>query len=444
MGRAVYRDVASNVSFIVTLPAGLSTLKQLLSNRNYGLYVLGHWTGNIGMWVQRLAIGWLTWELTKSFGWLGVIAFADQVPSILFGVIAGAVVDRVDYMKILRLTQALTCLHCAVLAVLTLGGGMDIWLLLAMTLIRGVLTAFNRPSRMTVVYVLVGRDLLPAALAFNSMIFNSSRFFGPALGGAIMATSGVGWTFAVSAAAIFVFSVTLHLIRIGPMPKRTGATVSLINESVAGVRYAFRHTGIGLMLVILVFVSLFARPVTDLLPGFVADIFARGPEALAVLLISQSIGAMSGGLWLTSRSGGITGLTTVMMVTMLFMGAVLLLFSLTTTFWVGCVLVGLLGFSFNVQAISNQTLIQYAVDPAMRGRVVGLHGLIARGVPALGALVMGVIADHLGLAVPLGLGAGICLVLWLWVWRQRKALVAALEVEPDGKPLPQVADVDRD
>ena len=427
----------------MTLPAGLVTLKRLLVNRNYGLYVIGHWTGNIGLWVQRLAIGWLAWQLTESFGWLGVIAFADQVPSILFGVIAGAVVDRVDYMKVLRLTQALTGLHCAVLAVLTLGGSMDIWLLLVMTLLRGGLTAFNRPSRMTVVYVLVGRDLLPAALAFNSMIFNSSRFFGPALGGAIMATYGVGWTFALSAAMILIFSMVLLLIRIGPLPAREVATDSLLGEAVAGIRYAVSHAGIGLMLAIVVFVSLFARPVTDLLPGFVANVFGQGPDGLALLLISQSVGAMAGGLWLTSRASGIKGLTTITMITILCMAAVLLLFSQTTTFWIGCVLVGLMGLCFNVQAISNQTLIQYAVDPAMRGRVVGLYGLIARGVPALGALLMGVVADHLGLAVPLGLGAGLCLVLWLWVWRQRQAMMAALEVEP-AEPLPLVTGLSQD
>jgi predicted MFS family arabinose efflux permease len=420
----------------LALPAGAATLRRLLGNRNYGLYVLGHWTGNIGLWVQRLAIGWLTWELTHSFGWLGVIAFADQAPSILLGVIAGAVVDRVDYMKVLRATQLLTFLHSSTLAVLTLTGTMDVWLLLAMTLFRGTLTAFNRPSRMTVVYVLVGRDMLASALAFNSMVFNSSRFFGPAVGGAIMSAAGVGWTFAVAASAMLVFNVLLHIIRIGPMPARERKAESILVEAVEGVRYALTHAGISLQLSILVLVALFARPVTDLLPGFAAHVFERGPDGLALLLICHSVGAMSGGLWLTSRAGGIKGLTRVMMVTILFMAAVLLLFSLNTVFWIGCGLVGLMGLCFNIQAISNQTLIQYAVDPALRGRVVGLYGLIARGGPALGALIMGVAADHLGLSVPLGVGAAACLVLWLWAWRQRKAMAAALEAEPMAEPMP--------
>ena len=418
----------------MTSPGGAGMLRQLLTNRNYGLYVFGHWTGNIGLWVQRLAIGWLTWELTGSFGWLGVIAFADQAPSILFGVIAGAVVDRVDYMKVLRITQGLTFVHSSILAALVLTGEMDIWFLFAMTLFRGVLTAFNRPSRMTVVYVLVGRDMLASALAFNSMIFNSSRFFGPAAGGALMSWVGVGWTFAAAASSMALFSLLLHIINIGPLPPREGKSGSILRESADGIRYAVTHAGIGMQLAILVLVSLFARPVTDLLPGFAADVFGLGPDALATLLIFHSIGAMSGGLWLTSRASGVKGLTSVMMVAMLFMSASLLLFAQNTVFWAGCLLVGLMGLCFNIQAIANQTLIQYAVDPALRGRVVGLYGLISRGGPSMGALIMGVAADHLGLHVPLTFGAGLCLVLWLWVWQQRKTMAAVLEADPEPAP----------
>lgn len=417
------------------LPAGLANLLRLLGNRNYGLYVFGHWMGNIGLWMQRLAIGWLTWQLTGSFGWLGVMAVADQMPSIIFGIFAGAIVDRVDYMKVLRATQICTFLHSSVLALATLGGDMDVWLLLALTFFRGILTAFNRPSRMTVVYVLVGREQLASALAFNSMVFNSSRFFGPGLGGALMAAAGVGWTFAVAAASMLLFSIVLHLIRIGPLPARERAKTSLLSDAMAGVRYAVDHAGIRRQLIILVLIALFARPVTDLLPGFVGDVFMRGPDALAVLLVCHSVGAMSGGLWLTSRSGGIAGLSRVMILSILFVAAVLLLFAVNATFWLACALIGLMGLCFNIQAISNQTLIQYAVDPALRGRVVSLYGLIARGGPAVGALLMGAAADRFGLSVPLAFGAALCLVLWLWAWRQRGAMAAALEQdEPSAAP----------
>ena len=76
------------------VPGGFAAIRQILAIANYRLYVIGHLTSNSGLWVQRIAIGWLTWDLTESAGWLGLIAFADQVPTILLGLIAGAVVDR--------------------------------------------------------------------------------------------------------------------------------------------------------------------------------------------------------------------------------------------------------------------------------------------------------------------------------------------------------------
>lgn len=415
----------------MSVPGGFATLRRLLTKRDYCLYVFGHWTGNIGLWIQRVAIAWLAWELTESFSWLGIMAFADQAPSILFGLFAGAVVDRFDYMKILRLTQALTFLHSAALAVLTMMGMMDVWLLLIMTLVRGLLTAFNRPSRMSVVYVLVGRDLLPSALAFNSMIFNSSRFIGPAVGGGIMAAMHIGWTFAAAAFTTLVFSVALHLIHMAPLPPRQREDTSLLTEAAEGVRYAVTHAGISLQLSILLLISLFARPMTDLLPGFAADVFHRDSSGLAMLLTCHGLGAMAGGFWLTSRAAGITGMTRVMILSILFTAGLLLLFAVNATFWIGCLLMGAIGASFIVQGISNQTLIQYAVDTDFRGRVVSLYGLIARGGPALGALIMGIGADHLGRQIPIAAGAILCLVLWLWAWRQRGTMAAALETDPE-------------
>jgi predicted MFS family arabinose efflux permease len=340
------------------------------------------------------------------------------------------VVDRVDYLKMLRLTQALTFVHSAVLAVLTLSGMMDIWLLFALTLTRGIITAFNRPSRMTVVYALVGRDLLSSALAFNSMIFNSSRFVGPAIGGAIMAGLSTGWAFVAAAITILLFSLALAVIRIGAMPPRESKGETLVAEAIEGLRYAFNHAGISLQLWILVLAALFARPITDLLPGFTAAIFERGPDGLALFLTFHGVGATVGGLWLTSRSGGVKGMTNVMIFSLLLMATALLIYSQLSNFWIGCLLVAVIGASFSIQGISNQTLIQYAVDPAYRGRVGSVYGAIARGAPALGALIMGVVADQVGLRSPVAAGAVLCLMLVLWSWRRRKTMAAALESEP--------------
>ena len=413
------------------VPGGFAAIQQTFAIRNYRLYVIGHLTSNMGLWVQRIAIGWLTWNLTESAGWLGLIAFADQAPTILLGLIAGAVVDRMDYFKLLRLTQALQLTHAFLLAACTVLGFMDIWLLLVLTLLRGVIVAFNRPSRMTVIYNLVGRELIAPAIALNSTIFNSSRFTGPAIGGFLIVAGGASLTFSVGFLMFLVFTVTLRMMDIPAMEAKVRSGRSLLRESWEGVQYVVRHEGIRLQLAILIITALFARPLTDLLPGFAADIFSRGPDGLAWLLAFHGIGAMIGGSMLAARSQ-VKGLTRITIFNILIMAVALLAFSITTNFWLACVLSGVAGFAFIVQGTSNQTLIQSAVDTQLRGRVISAYALVARGGPAVGALILGVTADHIGLRWPVGIGAALCLLAWLWAMRRRKFLADALEVDPTG------------
>src|SRR3954467_2917972 len=108
------------------VPGGFSALQRTMLLPNYRLYVIGNLASNLGLWVQRVAIGWLTWELTNSTAWLGGIAIAESAPPIVFGLIAGTVVDRVDYFKMMRLTQAFSLLYAVAMAAFTFAGLMNI------------------------------------------------------------------------------------------------------------------------------------------------------------------------------------------------------------------------------------------------------------------------------------------------------------------------------
>lgn len=413
------------------LPEGMRALKRTFSIRNYRLFVIGNMTSNLGLWVQRVAIGWLTWELTKSTGWLGGMAMAESAPTIIFGLIAGTVVDRVNYFKMLRITQACQLLYSVTMATLTFAGLMNIWILLTLTIVRGSIVAFNRPSRMTVVYNMVGRDLLPSALAMNSTIFNTSRFLGPAIGGVILVAGGPKWTFATGAVMFFVFTLCLRAMRMDVTSTITDRSQrSVLAETIEGLRYTISHAGIRKQLTLLVGTSLFAKPVTDLLPGFAAEVFKMGPHGLALLLSAHGIGATTAGVWLASRDKGIKGMTAVTIRNVLFMSVGLLIFTSTDIFWISLPVVCWIGFTFITQGVTNQTLIQSAVDPALRGRVVSTYGLIAQGVPSIGSFTMGLLAEHFGLRAPVAAGAVVCLLLWATAWKERKSMASALEVDP--------------
>lgn len=409
-------------------------MRRTFTIANYRYYVIGNWTSTIGLWVQRVAIGWVTWELTHSTAWLGAMAFAESGPTILFALFAGTLIDRIDYLKLLRITQFCTMLYSVSLALCTFTGLMTVWVMFGLTIIRGIIVAFSRPSRMTVVYNLVGRELLPSALGMNSMIFNTSRFIGPAIGGGMLVAVGSAWTFTLGAALFGVFSLCLRLIHFPPAdkPAEPPQHRSMLIETWEGLQYIARHPGIRPQLMLLVVTALFAKPLTDLLPGFAAEVFDTGPHGLAMLLSFHGVGAMMGSLWLASR-GGLKGLTAITLATIILMSVALLAFVASDIFWLACSLSGLLGFAFITQSVSNQTLIQSAVDPALRGRVISIYGMVAQGVPSLGAFMMGVAAEHFGLRWPVGVGAAICLAVGLQGWRLRRRLADALETD-EGVP----------
>ncbi|HEU0070138.1 MAG TPA: MFS transporter [Alphaproteobacteria bacterium] len=428
------------------VPGGLAAMRRTFTIANYRYYVIGNWASTIGLWVQRVAIGWVTWELTHSTAWLGAMALAESGPTIFFALFAGTLIDRIDYLKLLRVTQFCTMLYSISLALCTFTDVMTVWIMFGLTIIRGIIVAFSRPSRMTVVYNLVGRELLPSALGMNSLIFNTSRFIGPAIGGAMLVAVGAAWTFTLGAVLFGVFSVSLRLIHFpkseGPAKGESAAAPgaparrSMLLETWEGLQYIARHDGIRPQLMLLVVTSVLAKPFTDLLPGIAAQLFDSGPHGLAMLLSAHGIGAMIASLWLASR-GGLKGLTTVTLVSIIIFSLGLVAFAVNGIFWLACVLSGLLGFAFITQSVSNQTLIQSAVNPSFRGRVISVYGMVQQGMPSVGAFVIGLIAEQSGLRWPVAIGAAICLVVGLRGWQIRRQLATALETD-EGVPSQRV------
>ena len=413
--------------------AGFAKAKRVIANRNYRIYMAGHLCSNLGTWIQRIAVGWLTWQLTDSAAWLGLIAFAELFPNVVVGPIAGAVTDRMDFLRLLKFTQALALFHAVILTVLTFAGLITIEMLLVLMVLRGVIGAFNRPARMSFVYFLVGREDLSSALALNSVVFNSARFVGPALGGVIIVAGGVSLAFAANALSFLIYLLVLMVLDVAPVEKKEKTGRSLLSEAGEGIRYAFSHTGIAPILLILVMTALFVRPYTELLPGFADRVFGRGVDGLALLFSANGLGAMAAGFWLIQR-GTITGLSSVVVGNLLVMAFALLAFTSTDIFWLAWPFLVISGFSLVVQGVSVQTLVQTAVAGEMRGRVIGLYGIVARGCPAIGALVMGGLSERFGLRWPLAAGAAMCLVLWLWARRRQRTMAEALEGEAGDPP----------
>ena len=192
-----------------------------------------------------------------------------------------------------------------------------------------------------------------------------------------------------------------------------------------GVLYVARHPTLGPLLLALALAAVLVRPLAELLPGFAGQVFGGGVQTLALLSSTLGVGAVLGGLWVAGQDRHRLlprCLMALAAVTLAAFG-----FALDRTLWIAVPTIALCGFFLIVLGVSAQTLVQLHVASEVRGRVLSLYGLIFRGGPALGAVVMGTIADRVGLQLTLACGTFAFAWVWLWLWRSRARLAAGLE-----------------
>jgi MFS family permease len=399
-----------------------------LRNANFRLYSAGSAISLIGMWMQRIAIGWLTWQLTESGFWLGIIAFADFFPVVLVGPIAGALADRWDRLKVVKTSQMISLLQAAALFGLTASGHINIGLLVALTAFQGFIVAFNQPARLALVPSLVPEADLASAVAINSVVFNLARFIGPMFAGLAIVWSGVAAAFAANAISYIPFLLALAFIRVDPTgdaPMKKGNFGTDLKE---GIRYTTTHPGIATLLVLLTSLGVGGRPLNELLPGFAAGVFQAGAGGLAIMASTIGGGAILGGVWLGHRSHS-SGLVLVALGGSVAGALAATVVVATAHLWAALPALFVFGFSMSTAGIAIQTLIQLASARNMRGRVMGLYGLIFRGAPALGALGAGIASAHIGLRWTVFCGALLVSATWLWCYFTRERIVAALKAE---------------
>ncbi len=406
---------------------GFGTIYAALRHRNFRIYISGNAISLIGTWTQRTAVGWLTWDLTQSGFWLGLIACADLLPAVFIGPLGGVLADRLDRLRIIMAAQTVALLQAVTLFALTAGGVIGVETLALLVLVHGVAMGFNQPSRLALMSSLVPRPALSTGIAINSVVFNLARFIGPAMAGLLIVSIGVAGAFAANALSFLIFLVALSRLRLPNTPRapRGARGTSVLAEIRDGIGYALAHPGIGPMLFLLATVSLGVRPFIDLMPGFAAEVFRGGADILAMLSSTVGLGAIASGLWIARRGPG--NLTRLVLINTLLTSLAIIGFVATDILWLALISVALAGMALVACTVSMQTLMQLSVDGTRRGRVLSLYGIILIGGPAAGALIMGSLSELLGLRLPLAGGSLLALLAWLQIWQRRQAIAAALE-----------------
>lgn len=398
----------------------------LRRNPNFALFSAGNSISLVGMWMERIAVGWLAWQLTESGLWLGIVAFADFFPVVLIAPLAGAFADRMNRLRVIQVSQSLLLVQAVALTVLTFTGHINIWLLVALTAVHGIVVAFNQPARLAFVTSLVVPADIAGAVAINSVFFNLARFVGPIFAGLAIVWWGIAAAFLVNALSYVGYLIALARLRVASEVTAPAQPRGLWADVGEGIRYAATHPGIGAVLLLGIAIGIGGRPFSELLPGFADDVFRAGAFGLSVLASAIGGGAILGGLWLSHRAHA-SGLTAVSLASAA-VGALAGVAAIATdSLWIATPAAAVFGFCSSTSGIAIQTLVQLAADKSMRGRVMGLYGLIFRGSPAVGALAAGIASAHFGLRWPVVFGALLVFVVGFWTYHNRARIAAALE-----------------
>jgi MFS family permease len=391
----------------VPLPLGMRALR----HRNFRLFWTGQLVSLVGTWMQMVARGWLVLELTHSPFWLGMVGFANSVPVLLLSLWAGAIADNVSKRKLVIVTQAISMVMAFVLAALTWTSTVQVWHILAISLVLGTVFAFDAPTRQSFTVELVnGKEDLMNAVALNSAIFNGARVLGPAIGAVALAWQGPGMAFFLNGLSYLAVLYGLFRMDVKEREKKTAAKSE--KQILEGLRFVRHDKVIGPLMLIVSVVSVFAFPYVVLLPIFADTILRVGETGYGTLMAFSGIGSLIGAVGLAFQSGR----STVKRGRLVLIGSIglpifLAIFSLSPLYLLS--LVTLIGVGWTMIAVNAtiNTVVQTNVPDELRGRVNGVFAFLFIGMAPLGNLQAGLIADHFGAPMALFVGAVTCLVV---------------------------------
>lgn len=393
-----------------------------LRRRNYRLLFIGQGISVTGNWMQQLALSWLVYRLTDSAFFLGLVAFASQLPGFLISPLAGVLADRWDRHRIVMVTQALGMLQASVIAALVVGGWVQVWHIVVLAAVLGVITGLDIPARQALFVDLVDgdREDLANAIALNSSLFNAARLIGPSIGGFLIATMGEGPVFVINAVSYVAVLGGLAAMRL-PVREPAGAGGHLLSRLVEGFAYARGFQPARALLTHLAAVALVGMPYVVLLPVFAEEVLGGGPRTLGLLMSSAGLGALAGALWLATRAT-VRGLSAVIVAASVLFGGGLIGFALSPVLAISLPLLVLAGAGMMVLSASTNTVLQTIVPPDLRGRIMSLYAMAFMGMGTLGSLAGGWLATVIGAPVTVGVGGLGCLVAAGWFARERPAL----------------------
>ncbi|MBD1422113.1 MFS transporter [Sphingobacterium chuzhouense] len=388
-----------------------------LSYPNFRLHVIGQAISLLGTWMQRIAISWMVYEMTNSVFWLGFVQFIALLPSLILSPFVGSFVDKHRKYKLVFLTQIGLMIQAGVLTLVVGLQLQTVFILSMLGFLQGVISAFDVLGRQSLMISLVDnkRDL-PNAIALNSSIFNAARMVGPAIGGILLTKYGEFVCFGINFISFVPVIICLLLMRVTEDPSK------LIKESnwralIEGFSYLRRSPHIASLIVVLVFSSLFVIPYTSLLPAVAKDLFLGDESTFSWFESAAGFGAMIGAINMARLKTG-ENLRYRVLFSAFLMGTALCLLAFARFLPLALAFTMMVAFAMMMQNSSINTYIQTHAVPSYRARVIGYYVMAFQGVAPIGTLLVGAMAEYIGIKSTLYVmgAAGIVIALSFYTY----------------------------
>jgi MFS family permease len=371
-------------------------------HRDFRLFWGGQLVSLIGTWMQSVGQSWLVLELTGSPLSLGVVNALQFTPILLLSPVGGALSDRLGKRNILLVTQAVMMVQALVLALLVRSGHVRYWHVALLAAIYGLGRAVDIPARQAFITDLVGRPDLPNAVALNSVVFNGARIVGPSVAGLLIARFDVAIAFFLNAASFVAVLAALLAMRTEGRPDPAGK-LGIRQGVIGALTYAAGTPPVGFILTLLVVVSLLGLNFNVVVPLIARDVLHQGAQGFGLLMSALGGGAVVGaGALALLRSDRpplafLAGSAAILCAGVATLG-------LVTHFGVAVIVLAVLGGLQIYFTTSCNTTLQLITPQALRGRVMGLYAMAFAGVTPFGSLLVGTLAEHLGVRAACAIG----------------------------------------
>jgi len=410
----------------------VSSTFKAFRNKNFVLFFAGQSVSQIGTWMQRTAVSWVIYSLTHSAFMLGLAVFAQQFPSFLLSLPGGVISDRYSRHKILLITQTASMLQAILLAVLILTNHYAIWAILTLSVVLGIINAFDVPARQPMVHEMVNdKEDLPNALALNSAMVNIARLLGPALSGIVLQLFGAGICFSINALSFIAVIVSLLLMK---LPKFNAPTVKkkVMNELAEGLAYLKDTPEISTVIMLMICMSLLILPYDTMMPVFAKVIFKGNAATFGYISSFVGLGAILGSLFMASVKG-VAKLKVIQLISIAMLGIGLIVFSHISNFPFAMPFAVIIGFGSLMPMTASITIIQMEAATHMRGRVMSYVAMAYFGMLPLGSLLVGSISQKISVQLTMFLQGimAICIAAIFWRLLSIKKKKETISTEPD-------------